>query len=131
MRHDINRNKEQIIKDYKNGTSINELTQKYDTSYTTIKGRLLKWIPIQEIKQIQEQNREKRQQERIMKIGENSTSGYYRVYKAKSNSCRQGYVYIYGYLDEEGTKKRISRVDIQELEIAVKEQGLPWVDFNE
>ena len=58
------------------------------------------------------------------------TSGYYRVYKSKKNECKQGFTWVYEYVDN-GKKKCISRVDIAKLEEIVKSKKLPWFKINE
>lgn len=64
------------------------------------------------------------------KSHQQSTSGYYRVYKSKSNACKQGFYYRYRYYDSDGKRKYISSVDIKKLEEKVKEAGLEWIKFE-
>lgn len=58
-----------------------------------------------------------------------NTSGYYRVSKAKDNTCAQGFIYQYTYYDN-GKRKKIRRVDINSLELEVKNRGLKWEEFT-
>ena len=54
-----------------------------------------------------------------------NTSGYFRVTKKKSKSCKQGFIWQYIY-SKDGKQKRISSVDIKKLEAKVKAKGLKW-----
>lgn len=64
------------------------------------------------------------------KSHQQNTSGYYRVYKSKTNACKQGFCYRYRYYDNDGKRKYISSVDIKRLEEKVKKAGLEWVKFE-
>lgn len=55
-----------------------------------------------------------------------NTTGYYRVYKDKDSTCKQGFLWCYGYRDEEGKKKKITSVDLSALEKKVKDRSLLW-----
>lgn len=59
-----------------------------------------------------------------MSKSHNST-GYFRVTKMNTSSCSQGYRWGYFYY-ENGKRRLISSVDIEELEFKVKKKGLPW-----
>lgn len=50
---------------------------------------------------------------------------YYRVIKQKDESCKQGFIWRYRYV-EEGVRKNILSVDVGELEKKVKSKGLDW-----
>ena len=66
-----------------------------------------------------------------MKLSESqNTTGYFRVYKNKSNTCKQGFTWIYRYY-EDGKQNSISSVDIEKLEAKVREKGLKWLKFEE
>ena len=67
----------------------------------------------------------------IVQSQKNNTSGYYRVYKHKSKSCKQGFTWEYRYTDEDGKRKKICSVDLDLLEKKVKAQGFEWRCFNE
>lgn len=54
-----------------------------------------------------------------------NTSGYYHVSKNKCNGCKQGFIWVYEYQDND-RRKTIKRVDINELEAEVKRRGLLW-----
>ncbi len=55
-----------------------------------------------------------------------NTTGYYRVFKNKNSTYKQGFTWVYYYYDENGKQKRVSSVDLKKLEVKVKEKGLPW-----
>lgn len=55
-----------------------------------------------------------------------NTSGYFRVSKHKKHDCKQGYIFMYYYYDENNKKNAISSVSITELENKVKAKGLEW-----
>lgn len=54
-----------------------------------------------------------------------STTGYYRVYKQKDSTCKQGFIWKYQYT-ENGNKKTISRVSFSNLKKEVLKRGLHW-----
>lgn len=54
-----------------------------------------------------------------------NTTGFRWVSKARSDKYSQGYYFIYFY-QEDGKQKVITSVDIQKLEIKVKQKNLPW-----
>ena len=69
--------------------------------------------------------------EHKMKISEShNTSGYFRVYKHKNNTCKQGFIWRYSYYDDD-KKKAISSISLKKLEEKVKAKGLPWLKFEE
>ena len=54
-----------------------------------------------------------------------NTTGFYRVYKHKNNSCKQGFIWSYQY--SLGSKRKsITSVDLKTLEKKVKKEGLEW-----
>ena len=63
-------------------------------------------------------------------------TGYYRVYKEKGDQYAQGFTYTY-QVDEsrlnggKRIKKKIRRVNLSDLEKAVKEAGYEWKKINE
>ena len=59
-----------------------------------------------------------------------NTSGYYRVTKQKDKRLKQRFRWIYQYF-KHGKRKRISSVDIKELEAKVNAKGLKWKKFKE
>lgn len=59
-----------------------------------------------------------------------NTSGYYRVIKQVCPECKQGFMYAYLYY-ENGTRKRISSVDLKKLEKKVRVEGLEWFKLSE
>lgn len=66
-----------------------------------------------------------------MSKSRNST-GYFRVTKVKSKTCKQGFTWMYQYY-EGGKRKSIYSVDIEKLEAKVKSKGLIWkkLEVNE
>lgn len=54
------------------------------------------------------------------------STGYFRVYKQKSASCKQGFIYVYRW-SENGVRKRILSVDLDKLKKRVLERGLEWI----
>lgn len=58
-----------------------------------------------------------------------NTTGYYRVYKQNKKSCKQGFMWVYRYL-EDGERKSIYSVDIKKLEEKVRAKGLEWIKFD-
>ena len=61
-----------------------------------------------------------------MSKAHNST-GYYRVTKMNSSSCKQGFRWGYSYY-EDRKRKLISSINIEDLEDKVKSKGLPWFE---
>ena len=55
-----------------------------------------------------------------------NTSGYLRVYKQKNPKTSQGFTYKYQYYDDDGNRKAIERVNLEDLKKEVKARGLPW-----
>ena len=54
-----------------------------------------------------------------------NTTGFYRVYKHKNNSCKQGFTWCYQYyLDSK--RKLITSIDLKKLEKKVRKEGLEW-----
>lgn len=60
-----------------------------------------------------------------------NSSGYYRVYKHKSKTTKQGFIWEYRYTDKDGKRKKICSIDIQKLEERVKNKGFDWVCFKD
>ena len=54
-----------------------------------------------------------------------NTSGYYRVYKIKDKSCKQGFLWVYEWRENK-KRKKLSSINIKNLEEKIKEKGLPW-----
>lgn len=55
-----------------------------------------------------------------------NTTGFFNVCKKKDKKLRQGFCWNYQYYDKNGKRKNISSVDIEKLEMKVKEKGLQW-----
>ena len=61
-----------------------------------------------------------------MRISEyRNTTGYFRVTKQKTKMCKQGFIWAYQYY-EDGKRKSITSISIDELEKKVKAKGLLW-----
>lgn len=58
--------------------------------------------------------------------GARNNSGYFRVYKKKCKSCKQGFTWRYVYRKNR-KHKEILAVDIKVLEKKVKAKGLKWI----
>ena len=54
-----------------------------------------------------------------------NTTGYFRVYKHKNPKLKQGFDWSYSWY-ENGKRKYITRVNLDELEREVKNRGLEW-----
>ena len=61
----------------------------------------------------------------------NNTTGYFRVSKRKANQYKQGFIWQYAYIDDNGKSKKISSVDLKKLEKKVVSKGLIWIKFDE
>lgn len=59
-----------------------------------------------------------------------NTTGYYRVTKKKDLTCKQGFIWVYQYYDENGKHKRLSSVNIDKLKEKVIKKGLEWLKYN-
>jgi hypothetical protein len=59
----------------------------------------------------------------------NNSTGFFRVYKRKDNSVKQGFLWVYKYY-QNGKRIQISRVDLKSLEEEVKNRGLKWEKFE-
>ena len=55
-----------------------------------------------------------------------NTTGYYRVGKVKRRDCKQGFAWVYNYM-ENGTHKQISSVDLLKLKERVLKKNLDWI----
>lgn len=59
-----------------------------------------------------------------------NTTGYYRVCKHKKKALKQGFTYVYGYIDDEGNRKELSSIDLDKLKEKVLAKGLEWIKFE-
>ena len=55
-----------------------------------------------------------------------NSSGYYRVCKHKSPEHKQGFTWLYRYMDDSGVRRGISRVNLDDLKEEVIARGLEW-----
>ena len=54
-----------------------------------------------------------------------NTTGFYRVFKHKDSTCKQGFIWSYQY--SLGSKRKsITSVDLKTLEKKIKKEGLEW-----
>lgn len=60
-----------------------------------------------------------------------NTTGFLRVCKQKSPTCKQGFTYTYQYLGEDKKRHTITSVSLEKLEQKVKDKGLPWFKLND
>ena len=58
-----------------------------------------------------------------------NTTGYFRVTKQPSKSCKQGFSYVYQYFGKNNKRKIISSVDIDKLKEKVLDKGLEWMEL--
>ena len=66
-----------------------------------------------------------------MKISRSAnTTKYFRVYKQKKSSCKQGFIYCYQYYVD-GRQRGIVSVDIEKLKEKVLAKGLEWREFDD
>lgn len=59
-----------------------------------------------------------------------STTGYFRVHKHKDETCKQGFIWRYSWY-ENGKSHMITRVNIDDLEMEVKNRGLQWLRLDQ
>lgn len=57
-----------------------------------------------------------------------NTTGYFRVSKSKSKSCKQGFIWKYSYMENKN-HKAIINVDLNKLKEKVLAKGLEWREF--
>ena len=96
------------------------------------KARKGKKLSIETRKKLSEAKKGKKLSEeaRIKMSESKNTSGYYRVHKVSNKRYNQGFTWVYRYYDENGKRKGIYSVDINELEKKVKAKGLDWYKIN-
>ena len=63
-----------------------------------------------------------------LKSKQTSSTNIFRVYKQKSKSCKQGFIWCYQYY-EEGSKKSIRRTNLEDLKEEVINNNLEWCEF--
>ncbi|WP_405323587.1 NUMOD3 domain-containing DNA-binding protein [Methanobrevibacter sp.] len=61
----------------------------------------------------------------------NTTTGFYLVSKKKHSKYRQGFMWGYNYLDDEGKRKSIFSISLSKLEEKVKAKDLHWEIIDE
>ena len=59
-----------------------------------------------------------------------NTSGYFRVSKYNCKNCKQGFIYVYEYLDETHKRKSLSSINIDKLRERVLAKGLEWIEYG-
>lgn len=60
-----------------------------------------------------------------------NTTGIMFVYKRKTKTYKQGFTWSYHYYGEDGKRKFITRINLDDLEVAVKSKGFEWVILDE
>ena len=90
-------------------------------------------LPEETKRKISEGNKGKiRSEETMVKMSiHQNTSGYYRVYKHKNPTCKQGFDWAYRYYDKDGVRRTIKSVDLEKLKEKVLAKGLKWYKFEE
>lgn len=63
-----------------------------------------------------------------MSKSKNST-GFFRVYKSKEKTCKQGFRWVYRYMVN-GKMKSIKSCNLKKLKEKVEKQGLKWIELN-
>lgn len=77
-----------------------------------------------------DKNPSKNEKVRLKMSKTKNTLGYYNVSKRDDKSCKQGYIFIYRYIDKNGKRKSLSSVDIKVLEQKVRAKNLKWKKFD-
>lgn len=119
----------EITQQYKEGKTIKQLAEENNTSYSTMRTKLMMNLTCEEWETYKKRNRKQNLEKQIKQSKIQNTSGYFRVNKNKCPTCKQGFAYVYQYYNEKGEKKRITKTSIKKLEQAVKKEGLPWIKF--
>lgn len=60
----------------------------------------------------------------------NNKSGFYKVQKSKCKGCKQGFIWTYRIITNDG-EHRISRTDILRLKKDIQDMGLKWFVVDE
>ena len=58
-----------------------------------------------------------------------NTTGYFRVSKPIDKSCKQGFLWVYSYYNENNKRCVIRRVNIVDLKEEVLKRGLDWIEY--
>ena len=61
----------------------------------------------------------------------NNTTGFYLVSKKKHSKYRQGFMWGYNYVDDDGKRKSLFSISLPKLEEKVKSKGLRWEIIDE
>ncbi len=118
-----------ITEEYRQGKTIQEIADKHNLSYSTIRNKLMLQLSKEEWEQLKKRNRQQNLKKQINQSKKQNTSGYFRVTKYKCKTCKDGYAYVYQYYGDNKLKQRITRASIEKLEQAVTEKGLPWLKY--
>lgn len=59
-----------------------------------------------------------------------TSSGVYNVHKRTDKTCKQGFIWVYVY-EEEDKRKTMCSVDLGKLKQRVLSKGLEWIEFDE
>ncbi|MBQ6220073.1 MAG: GIY-YIG nuclease family protein [Methanobrevibacter sp.] len=90
-----------------------------------VKSKNLPWMIIDEenaketLNQIIEDNK-------MYNNGNPNFTGFYRVYTKKEKEVTQGFIFKYDFREDDGHRRIISNVDLNNLKEKVKSEGLPW-----
>jgi hypothetical protein len=64
------------------------------------------------------------------KISDFKTStNFFRVSTKVDKRSKQGFYYVYQYIDDDRKRRSISRSNLQELKSIILEKNLQWVEF--
>ena len=118
-----------MTEEYKKGKTIQQIADKHKLSYSTIRNRLMLHLTKEEWEELKKRNRKQNLKKQINQSKKQNSSGYFRVTKYKCKTCKEGYAYVYQYYDDKKEKQRMTRANIKKLEQAVKEKGLPWLEY--
>lgn len=94
-----------------------------------VKAEGLPWIIIDEdkaaitLKEVEEN--------RVFHEPNPNLTGFYRVYKAKSDEVNQGFLYKYDFRDDEGERVILQNIDLNDLKDRIISKGLPWYVVDE
>ena len=119
----------QMTEEYKKGKTIQQIADKHNLSYSTIRNKLMLHLTKEEWEELKKRNRKQNLKKQINQSKKQNSSGYFRVTKYKCKTCKEGYAYVYQYYDDKKEKQRMTRANIKKLEQAVKEKGLPWLEY--
>lgn len=127
IKHHLSKETKQKLSEAMKGREVSDETRRKIS-----KARKGKKLSIETRKKLSEAKKGKKLSEeaRIKMSESKNTSGYFRVHKVSNKRYNQGFTWVYRYYDENGKRKGIYSVDINELEKKVKAKGLDWYKIN-